>query len=167
MKKAVIILISIVLILGCAGTSETAKSSEPSGGCAAPSKTYGNADVDNFLQTSYTICTELQEAKELLSEANAFVADPAAYAAEKGVEAKAKLMSQVNAMINSIPERILKKAGITLKGSGDVTSAAKNLAGMDKMKAIKDVNAAISNLKNASETAPKIVEEFNALLAKF
>lgn len=164
MRKVLICLLTLTLIVGCAGT---AKKSESTGSCAAPSKTYGNAELDNFLQTSFDICSQLQEAQELLSETNEFIADPGAYIAKKGSQAKAELRSKISKMIASIPEQIIKKAANTLKISGNATSAAKEVPGMDKMKAVKDVNGAVKNLKMAGELAPKIVDELEALAAKF
>ena len=171
MKKVIIYLLPLVLFVGCASTSKSSDSAGKSAtSCAAPSKTYNSAELDNYLQTSYDVCSDLQEAQELLAEANDFIADPATYIAKKGAQAKAEitsqLTSQVNNMILSIAEDVIKKAGFTLQSSGDATNAAKNLPGMDKLKAAKDVKAAINNLKKAAETAPQIVEEMKSLLSK-
>ena len=151
---------------GCASTSSP-KASESAGNCAAPSKTYNNAELDNFLQTSYQVCSDLQEAQELLTEANEFISDPSTFIAKKGAQAKVELQRQVGAMIASVAEDVIKKAGFTLQSSGDATNAAKGLPGMDKLKAAKDVKTAVGNLKKAAETAPKIVDEMRTLLSKF
>jgi len=167
MKKALLYLLPLILLIGCASNSKSSDSAGKSASsCAAPSKTYNNAELDNFLQTSYTVCTDLQEAQELLAEANDFVADPSTYIAKKGAQAKVELKRQVMAMIASVAEDVIKKAGFTLKSSGDATNAAKDLPGMDKLKAAKDVKAAIKNLKKAAETAPQIVNELKTLLSQ-
>ena len=165
-SSLVFVVTLVIGLMSCAG-SKASSSGDVGGGCVAPSKTYGNADVDNFLQTSYDICEKLQEANELLSEANDFLADPGLYIAKKGAQAKAELISNVTGMINDIPETVIQRALDTMKGSGDATSAAKDLPGMDKLKATKDVKGAIDNLKSAGDTAPKVVEELNSLLSKF
>ena len=209
MKKALLYLLPLILIIGCAGNSKSSDSAPKSDGkstssCVAPSKTYNDTELDNFLQTSYTVCNNLQEAQELLAEANVFVADPVLYAQNKVAKAvgpevqkaqelldeanafvadpalyaqkigekavtkvKSQLKEQLTNMIVSIAEDVIKKSGLTLQSSGDATNAAKNIPGMDKMKAVKDVKAAINNLKSAAETAPQIVDEMKSLLSQF
>ena len=180
MKKAILYLLPLVLFVGCSSNAElndfrnsgsSASVSKSAGKsattCAAPSKTYNNAELDNFLQSSYQICSDLQEGQELLTEANEFIADPSTFIAKKGAQAKVELQRQVGAMIASVAENVIKKAGFTLQSSGDATNAAKGLPGMDKLKAAKDVKTAVGNLKKAAETAPKIVDEMRTLLSKF
>ena len=169
MKYVTSLVFGVTLVVGlmsCAG-SKSSTNGDVGGGCAAPSKTYGNADVDNFLQTSYDICTELQEAHYQITEANDFLADPELYIAKKGAQAKAELISNITGMINDIPKTVIQRALDNMKVSGDATSAAKDLPGMDKLKAVKDVKGAMNNLKSAGDTAPKVVEELNSLLSKF
>jgi len=171
MKKALLYLLPLILLFGCASNSKSSDSAGKSASsCAAPSKTYNNAKLDNFLQTSYKVCTDLQEAQELLAEANDFIADPVLYAQKKGAQGIAKVKSQfkeeLKNMVVSIAVDVIKKAGFTLQSSGDATNAAKDLPGMDKLKAVKDVKAAISNLKGAAETAPQVVDEMKTLLSQ-
>ena len=59
-----------------------------------------------------------------------------------------------------MPEKIVQQTINNLKGAKDLTKAAKDLGGMNKIKAAKDIAGAVKNLKNISETAPKIVEQF-------
>ena len=151
-----------------AGKSKKKKGSkgDDASGCTAPSKQYGDAAIDDFLQASFDICETLQEAQALLSEINDFLADPGLYIAKKGAEAKANLISQLSTTISDIPEKVIKRTVNTMKGSGDITGAAKNLGGMDKIKAIKDVAGAVNNFKSISETAPQVLEELSSLVSK-
>jgi TolA-binding protein len=134
--------------------------------CSAPSKVYGVAEIDDFLGTSFDICEILQDAQELLSNINEFLEDPTAFIAKKGAQAKSELKSQLTNMVINVSENVIKKTVKAMQGSGDITKAAKDLKGLNKIKAVKDVVGAIKNLKNISETAPKVLNEMNALAGK-
>ena len=134
--------------------------------CSAPSKVYGVAEVDDFLGTSFEICEILQDAQELLSNINEFLEDPTAFIAKKGAQAKSELKSQLTNMVINVSENVIKKTAKAMQGSGDITKAAKDLKGLNKIKAVKDVAGAIKNLKNISQTAPKVLNEMNALAGK-
>ena len=162
MKNIITALLISTIFVGCAAKTGGGGGTS---GCIKPSKTYGNADVDNFLQTSFDICEKLQKAKELLSDANEFVANPSAYIAKRGTQAKAQLISKVTKMIPDLA-KIAMDALQTVKVSVNATSATANLPGMDKLRAAKDVSNAVKNLKNIGETAPKVAAEFQSLLAK-
>jgi len=135
-------------------------------GCSAPSKTYGAPEIDDFLSTSFEICETLQDAQELLTNINDFLDDPTAFVAKKGAQAKSQLKSQLVEMVGTISEKVIKKSITTMQGSGDITKAAKSLKGLNKIKAVKDVAGAIKNLKSISKTAPKVLDEMNALASK-
>ena len=148
------------------GSNSVKNLSENTNGCITPSKTYGNRDLDNFLQVSYEICQSLQEAQELLSEVNEFFKNPTAFISEKGVEAKLKFKSQISDMVVNISENVINKTIKAIKGSSDISKAAKELKGLDKIKAIKDVSSAIKNLKTISKTAPQVLNQLNLLSSK-
>ena len=135
-------------------------------GCSAPSKTYGVAEIDDFLGTSFEICETLQDAQNLLTDVNDFLEDPTAFVAKKGAQAKSQLKSQISGMVANITENVIKKTVKAMQGSGDITKAAKELKGLNKIKAVKDVAGAIKNLKSISKTAPKVLDEMNSLAAK-
>jgi hypothetical protein len=185
MKKLLLLSLMILVALsGCTYNAATAginkKSVEKSGpssnktksdsdsviGCSAPSKTYGAPEIDDFLGTSFEICEALQDAQELLSNINDFLEDPTAFVAKKGAQAKSELKSQLTDMVINVSENIIKKTVIAIQGSGDITKAAKELKGLNKIKAVKDVVGAIKNLKSISQTAPKVLTEMNALASK-
>jgi TolA-binding protein len=151
-------------------TESSSKKSEASSnsimGCSEPSKTYGVSEIDDFLGTSFQICQTLQDAQELLTNINDFLEDPTAFIAKKGAQAKSQLKSQLSDMVGNIAENVIKKTITTMQGSGDITSAAKDLKGLNKIKAVKDVAGAIKNLKSISKTAPKVLDELNALAGK-
>ena len=134
--------------------------------CAAPSKTYGVSEIDDFLGTSFEICETLQDAQKLLTDANDFLDDPTAFIAKKGAQAKSQLKSELSEMVVKVAENVIKKSVKAMQGSGDITKAAKDLKGLNKIKAVKDVAGAIKNLKSISKTAPKVLNEMNALAAK-
>jgi len=68
-------------------SSTNAKSSESdSGECAPPSKTYGDSNVDDFLNNSYKVCQILSETTEQLNEVNDFVENPRMYIVKKAYE---------------------------------------------------------------------------------
>ena len=69
-------------------------------------------------------------------------------------------------MVINVSENVIKKTTKAIQGSGDITKAAKDLKGLNKIKAVKDVAGAIKNLKNISKTAPKVLNEMNALAGK-
>ena len=167
MKTIITALLISTIFVGCAAITGGGGGGGGGGtsGCTEPSKTYGNADVDNFLQTSFDICEKLQKTNELLSDANEFVADPSAYIAKRGLQAKAQLIRKVTNMIPDLA-KIAMEALQTVKVSVNATSATSNLPGMDKLRAVKDVSNAVKNLKNIGETAPKVAAEFQSLLAK-
>jgi hypothetical protein len=162
-KNILTALLISTIFVGCA--AKTGSGEGETAGCIKPSKKYGNADVDDFLQTSFDICEKLQKAKELLSDANEFAANPSAYIAKRGAQAKAQLLSKVTKMIPDLT-KIAKNAVNTAAGSGNATSATANLPGMDKIKAAKDIANAVKNLKSIGETAPKVADELNSLLSK-
>ena len=165
MKKITILLLSSLMMVftACSGSKAGGGSDA---GCVAPSKTYGEADVDNFLKTAYDVCKTLEEANEVLTEANEFAANPEAYIAKKGAQAKSQLRSKVNAWIKDIPKKVLTPTLNALKDAGNATSGVKNIKGMNAISAAKDVKNAVSNLKSISENAPKVLEQLSSLASK-
>ena len=185
MKKLMIL--SLMILVACSGlpydaasaglnknsaekTKSSSKKIESSSDgnieCSGPSKIYGVSEIDDFLGTSFQICEILQDADVLLTDINDFLEDPTVFIAKKGAQAKSQLKSQLSDMVGNIAENVIKKTITTMQGSGDITKAAKDLKGLNKIKAVKDVAGAIKNLKSISKTAPKVLDELNALAVK-
>jgi len=146
--------------------AESSSNSDIAIECSAPSKTYGVSEIDDFLGMSFEICEALQDAQKLLTNINDFLEDPTAFIAKKGAQAKSDLKKQLSNMVINISENVIKRTRTAIKGSGNITKAAKELKGLNKIKAVKDVAGAIKNLKSISKNAPKVLSQMNELATK-
>ena len=129
-------------------------SSESSGECIQPSKSYGGS-IDNFLNSSFEICNSLNDAELFLVDVRQFLDNPSG--------SSVALLSNLNDTIKSIKSGI-DSAKEAVEGASGITKEAKELSGMDKLKAIKDVASATKNFKNIIETAPSVLNQLTSLL---
>ena len=129
-------------------------SSESSGECIQPSKSYGGS-IDNFLNSSFEICNSLNDAELFLVDVRQFLDNPSG--------SSVALLSNLNDTIKSIKSGI-DSAKEAVEGASGITKEAKELSGMDKLKAIKDVASATKNFKNIIETAPSVLNQLTSTL---
>ena len=122
--------------------------------CIEPSKSYGGS-IDDFLNSSFEICNSLNDAELFLVDVRQFLDSPS--------ESSVGLLSNLNDTIKSIKSGI-DSAKEAIEGSGGIAEEAKELSGMDKLKAIKDIASATKNFKNIIETAPSVLNQLTSLL---
>ena len=178
-KKIFITLLGSIIITGCASNNASFKKgsllSQTTSGICVEFVSYGNSDLDNFLQSSYDDCNLLASSHEKLDEINDFVEDPsgwmatevnkatspykqqlksAAYIASNRDEAMKALKS---AFVKRINDEILKELESAAERSSNMlprTVPAQKAAlalsgGMKKLKAVKDVSLAVTSYKNS------------------